>query len=128
MNRTIVTGDIVDRGPASLDVLDKFRHASNGRSLKGNHERKHVRSCRGEIRPGDSQRFARRKMGEEVYLDAVGFMVSLPHYRDLPEAFPVHGFYELGVSLEEQRRTVLVGTLSGEHYLEKHYSSQWYEL
>ncbi len=127
-DRVIALGDIVDRGPASLDVLDYFRHASDARSLKGNHERKHVRSYHGEINPADSQRFARREIGEEMYPDAVTFMDSLPHYIDLPEALLVHGFYEPGVALEEQRTTVLVGTMSGQHYLEKKYNKPWYDL
>ncbi len=50
-----------------------------------------------------------------------------PTYIDLPDALLVHGFYEPGVALEDQRETVIVGTLSGEEYLRKRWSWPWYE-
>jgi len=40
----------------------------------------------------------------------------------------VHGYLEPGVALEEQRDTVLCGTMSGDHYLQSQYPQPWYEL
>jgi serine/threonine protein phosphatase 1 len=40
----------------------------------------------------------------------------------------VHGCWEPGLPLEQQRDTVVIGTLSGEHLLSRRYDRPWYEL
>ena len=127
-DRIIALGDIVDRGPLTPVVLDFFRDTPSAQSLMGNHERKHVRSFDGEIPPALSQLITRQQIGESEYQRAVEFMSTLPRLLDLPEAILVHGFFEPGVPLSDQRDTVLIGTLSGEHYLCKHYERPWFEL
>jgi serine/threonine protein phosphatase 1 len=124
----IALGDVVDRGPDSPGVLDFFRKHGNARSLMGNHERKHVRSFRGEIEPALSQVLTRRQLGEERYPAAVALMATFPHFLELPEAILVHAFFEPGVPLAAQRDNVIVGTLSGDAYLKQHYDRPWYEL
>jgi serine/threonine protein phosphatase 1 len=124
----LALGDIVDRGPCSPEVLQFFRSRSTARSVMGNHERKHVRSCRGQTRPALSQIVTRHQIGEADYPDAVMFMDSLPRFLELPEAILVHGMFEPGIPLAQQKETVLVGTLSGEAYLAKKYQAPWYEL
>jgi serine/threonine protein phosphatase 1 len=94
----------------------------------GNHERKHVRSFRGEIEPALSQVITRRQLGEERYPAAVAFMQTFRAFVELPEAIVVHAFFEPGVPLPSQRDNVIIGTLSGQHYLEAHYDRPWYEL
>ena len=111
-DEVIALGDVVDRGPDSPGVLDILRTWPKARTLRGNHERKHIRSFRGEIAPARSQQITRIQFGEAAYPDAVAFMDTLPIYLDLPEALLVHGFWEPGVPLHQQRETVLVGTLS----------------
>ena len=131
----IALGDIVDRGPDFPGVLNFFRCACGSqdqkvrtaRSLMGNHERKHIRSARHEIKPALSQVLARAQFGDS-YPAALAFMESLPLLIDLPEATLVHGSIEPGVLLEEQRATVLCGTTSGEMYLRAHYDRPWQEL
>ena len=49
-DRVIAVGDFVDRGPSTPRVLDFFRGQPNTRAIQGNHERKHVRSARGEVK------------------------------------------------------------------------------
>lgn len=120
-------GDIVDRGPDSPRVLDFFDSAHNAMSLMGNHERKHVHSHAGRIRPALSQQITRRQIGEAGYDDACRMMDRFPRYIELPEAILVHGFYEPGIPLAEQRETVVVGTLSGEHRLQQQDRGAWYE-
>lgn len=124
----IALGDMVDRGPDSPRVLDFFCTRPNTRSLMGNHERKHLRSFRGEIRPALSQRITRQQLGEERYPEAVARMEGFPRFLELPEAIVVHGFFEPHVPLVEQPETVIVGTLSGERYLKEHYDRPWYEM
>lgn len=124
----IAIGDIVDRGPDSPNVLNFFRTHPNARSLMGNHERKHVRSFRGETKPAFSQLITRRQFGEAYYPEAVAYMETFPRFLELPEAILVHGFFEPKVPLVEQRDAVIIGILKGEFYLKKHYERPWYEL
>src|SRR5262249_26309232 len=100
----------------------------NASSIQGNHERKHVLSYHGKTPPALSQQIARRQFGEDRYPDAVAAMDSFPRFLELPEALLVHGFFEPGVALSAQRETVLVGTLTGESYLDRRLSVPWYEL
>ncbi len=123
----IALGDVVDRGPDSPGVLDILRTWPKARTLRGNHERKHIRSFRGEIAPARSQQITRIQFGEVAYPDAVAFMDTLPIYLDLPEALLVHGFWEPGVPLSQQRETVLVGTMSGQARLNFELSAEpWF--
>lgn len=123
----IALGDIVDRGPETPGVLDFFRQHSNARTLMGNHERKHIRSFRGELQPAASQIVSRQQLGA-TYLGAIQFMGTFPTSIDLPEAILVHGCFEAGVPLENQRDSVLCGTMGGEHYLSTKYDRPWYEM
>lgn len=127
-DRIIALGDIVDRGPDSPAVVDYFRSHSNASSLMGNHERKHIFSFRGEIEPARSQILARRQFTETLYPDAVGFMVGFPTFMELPEAILVHGFLEPDIPLEQQKETVLVGSMSGELHMKRRYERPWYQL
>jgi serine/threonine protein phosphatase 1 len=125
---TIISlGDMVDRGPETPRVLEFFRSQPNARSLMGNHELKHIRVARKEIQSGPAQTITRLQLGKS-YLDALEFMENLPFYIELPEAILVHAYLEPGIPLEQQRETVLCGTMVGDHYLHAHYSQPWYEL
>lgn len=123
----IALGDIVDRGPETPQVLDFFRRHPGARSLMGNHERKHVRAARGELKLSLSQVIT-RSQAREAYQDALQYMESFPTWIDLPEAILVHGYLEPGVPLEEQPATVLCGTMGGEKHLRTRYDQPWYEL
>ena len=128
----IAVGDLVDRGPDPAGVVRFFRDCSRARSVMGNHERKHVRWARGEIRPALSQRITRIQMGDDTWREAIPWMERLPLYIELPECIIVHGFWEPGVPLAAQRETVLCGTMSGMLYIEDRYERptgrRWYEL
>jgi serine/threonine protein phosphatase 1 len=124
----IALGDMVDRGPASPQVLAFFMSQPNAHSLMGNHERKHVRAYRGEVMPALSQIITRHQIGEERYPAAVAYMATLPPFLDLPEAILVHAFFEPGVALHMQRQTVIVGGMQGEAYLTQRLDRPWYEL
>lgn len=121
-------GDVVDRGPESLQVLEFFRKDPRARTLQGNHERKHVRSNRKEIAPALSQIITRQQFKDEAcYQESCDWMDHLPRYLEFDEAILVHGFLEPGVPLQQQRETILVGTLSGEKLMEGHGGIRWYE-
>jgi len=123
----IALGDILDRGPDSQRVLEFFRHHPNAFSLMGNHERKHIRSFKGETRPALSQRITRLQLGD-AYSGAVAYLKTFPYFLDLPEATLVHGFLEPNVPFSGQLETVTAGTIVGEDYLKKRYGFPWYEL
>lgn len=122
----IAVGDLFDRGPEPAAVLAFFQTTPGAHALMGNHERKHVRSWRGELPPAASQTITRQILGEAAYPAAVMFMEGLPRWCRLPEATIVHGFWEPGVPLEMQREDVLVGTLVGEAYLKARGCWPWY--
>jgi serine/threonine protein phosphatase 1 len=125
----ISVGDLVDRGPGSVRVLRFFRDMGNARAIMGNHERKHIRAARGETEPAKSQLITRVQFGEDEYPAALDYMASLPSYLQLDQVDIVHGFFEAGVPLEGQRPTVIIGTMSGEQYLEKRFDHRpWYTL
>jgi len=124
----IAIGDIIDRGSDSPKVMNFFMTYSNTQSVMGNHERKHLRSFRREIRPALSQLITRHQFGDDRYSQLCAYINSFPRFLDLPEAILVHGFFEPSVPLTEQRETVIFGTLGGEVYLKQHYHRPWYEL
>ncbi len=123
----IAIGDFVDRGPDSPRVLDFFRTQPNALALQGNHERKHIRSSRGEVKAALSQRITRQQLGD-AYTNALTFFAALPLYLEFPEAHVAHGYWEPGLPIAEQRETVLAGTMGGEKHLRENYDRPWYEL
>ncbi len=126
----IALGDVVDRGPASPQTLLFLRQRPLTQVLMGNHERKHVRHARGELKLANSQRITIAQFAEQNldYAAAVDYMAGLPLYLELPQAILVHGYLEPDVPLPQQRATVLAGTMGGDNYLTKQYDRPWYEL
>lgn len=102
----VSVGDCVDRGPETPAVLDFFQKTPNAFLIMGNHERKHVRAGRHEVKLAQSQQISKIQFGE-TYPDALAFMDTLPLYLDLPDALVVHGYFEPGLVLSQQRSTVL---------------------
>ncbi len=125
-DKIIAIGDIVDRGPSSEKVLEFFRDTPRATSIMGNHERKHIRSARGETRAARSQEIVKAQLGDR-YEDWLSFMETLPRDKELRDAILVHGMFEPGVPLKKQRDTVVIGTLTGEAYMRRHYCEPWYD-
>ncbi len=122
----ISLGDFVDRGPETPQVLEFFRQTPNARALMGNHERKHVRAARGEVKLAISQHISRQQIGDG-YQDAVSWMGNLPLFLELPDAILVHGYLEPGLPLSEQNPSVVCGTMGGDKILRERYERPWYE-
>lgn len=123
----IARGELIDRGPAPQRVLSFFQTQANARAILGNHERKHLRWSQGRVEPSAAQVITRLQFGA-AYPDIIPYLATLPPYMELPEVLLVHGFFEPGVALEAQRENVLIGTMTGEHYLRHRYLRPWYEL
>ena len=123
----VSVGDCVDRGPGTPAVMKFFQEKPNALLIMGNHERKHVRANRHEVKLARSQKISRIQFGE-TYPEALMFMGGLPLYLDLPDALVVHGYFEPGLSLSQQHATVLCGTMGGDKHLRAQFDRPWYEL
>jgi serine/threonine protein phosphatase 1 len=115
-------GDLVDRGPGSVEVVRLFRSRPGAIALMGNHERKHVRGILSY-----SQEITRLQFGEE-YDDLCRWMTSLPYYLETDSASIVHAAMVPGLPLARQREEVLCGSTSGERELTRLFGERpWYE-
>jgi len=123
----VSVGDCVDRGPGTPAVMKFFQENPNALLIMGNHERKHVRANRHEVKLARSQKISQIQFGE-TYPDALAFMGGLPLFLDLPDAWVVHGYFEPGLPLSQQHATVLCGTMGGDKFLRKQFDRPWYEL
>lgn len=123
----ISVGDFVDRGPETPQVLNYFQQTPNTHALMGNHERKHVRAARHEVKLSISQQISRQQLGDS-YSDAVAWMSTLPLHIELAEAVVVHGYLEPGIPLTQQNPSVVCGTMGGDKILRERYDRPWYEL
>lgn len=54
----IAIGDMLDRGPETPQVVDFFLNTPIARAIMGNHERKHVRAARHEVKLSLSQQIS----------------------------------------------------------------------
>lgn len=125
----VAVGDLVDRGPDSRSPVEFFRNTPNGKTVLGNHERKHIRWFHGEITPAVSMEIARSQFDKQSYLETIKFMKSLPVFIELPEAIVVHAFWEPGLSLLDQKEHVLVGVANAEKYIQDVCRNRpWWEL
>jgi hypothetical protein len=123
----LAVGDIVDRGPETPQVLNFFQQTPNARALMGNHERKHVRAAKHEVKLSISQQISRQQLGDS-YSDAVAWMSTLPLFVEREEAVIVHGYLEPGIPLAQQNPSVVCGTMGGDKILRERYDRPWYEL
>jgi predicted phosphodiesterase len=126
-DEVIGIGDIVDRGPETPQVVDFFRTTPNAMAIMGNHERKHVRAARHEVKLSISQQISQVQFGP-AYPKALEWMSGLPLYIELEHAIVVHGYFEPGIPLEKQNPSVVCGTMGGDHILRQRYDRPWYEL
>jgi serine/threonine protein phosphatase 1 len=111
----VSVGDIVDRGPKSLEVYHYFKSRKNALVLMGNHERKHLSGGLNY-----AQEIVKLQFNNE-YEEFLTWAKSLRYYRDAGEAFIVHAAFEHDQPIENQREDVLCGSTSGDRYLQKKY-------
>ncbi len=108
-DQLVAVGDLVDRGPRSLDVVRFFAaDPERRRAVLGNHEEKHLRGDRTE-QQDPSGRVLRREVTAAEYDEMRRYFATLPLWLDLPEALVVHAGLEPGTALAEQTPKVLTG-------------------
>jgi serine/threonine protein phosphatase 1 len=118
----ISVGDVVDRGPRPLEVIELFRSRARSLVLMGNHERKHVREVFSY-----AQRITRLQLGTH-YAECVAWMKALPYYHETPEIRVVHAAMVPVIPLADQDEDVLAGTTSGDHKLAARFAEGfWHE-
>jgi serine/threonine protein phosphatase 1 len=119
----VSVGDVVDRGPASVEVVQFLRARPNTIVLTGNHERKHIRGVLSY-----AQEITRAQF-REGYANAVEWMKTLPYYLELDDAIVVHAALIPGVPLAAQREEILCGSTVGEQDLQRTLGDRrWHEL
>lgn len=123
----IALGDILDRGPDSLGVSRFFLQNPAAASIMGNHEHKHILAFDGRIQPALSQKLARQQFNAADYAALIQALRQFPLYLELPWALLVHGAFEPGVALDDQKPSVLLGTARGEAYLKRERPRPWYD-
>ena len=80
-------GDVVDRGPETPQVVDFFRTTPNAMAIMGNHERKHVRAARHEVKLSISQQISQVQFGP-AYPEALVVDVRLTAYYRIGAGHP----------------------------------------
>ncbi len=105
----ISVGDLVDRGPKSLEVVRFFAaDPEHRRAVLGNHEAKHLLG-RFEDGQDPSGRITRRQLSQSAYQELLTFARRLPLWLDLDEVTIVHAGLQPGLPLAEQDERVLTG-------------------
>jgi serine/threonine protein phosphatase 1 len=119
----IPVGDIVDRGPKSVQVFDFFQSRKNAVVLMGNHERKHVRDVLSL-----SQKITRSQF-DRNYTKARSWMSTLPYFYEDNDVIVVHAALQPDVSMKDQQEEILCGTMSGERRLKLLLNGEkWFEV
>lgn len=116
----VAVGDIIDRGPDSVKVYDFFRNRANSKVVMGNHERKHLNQVLHYGQQIVKLQFADR------YQEFLDWVSQLDYYYETPEAIVVHGGFEDGIPLNEQKQEVLCASTAGEKHLTKQYGTEQY--
>lgn len=119
----ISVGDIVDRGPKSLQVFDFFQARKNAVVLMGNHERKHI------FGPMSlAQKITRQALGKDYARIRVE-MKNFPYYYENNDVVVVHAALLPGMPLPEQKEEILCGTMGGMRQLSHRLNrKKWYEI
>jgi serine/threonine protein phosphatase 1 len=98
----ISVGDMVDRGPGSMETARFFRDAPNAMAVLGNHERKLSGAMKGTIQPAWSQMHTMTAIPDHEYGQWVEYFDSLPAVMETPHTIITHARLDPAVSLPEQ--------------------------
>ena len=126
-DKIIALGDLVDRGPDSMEVVHFFTTHKNAACILGNHEAKHINIFWGTLKPAPSQQLVIQKITTLEHAEMVNYFESLPQYLELDNAIIIHGMLEPDIPLKQQQKKVLIGATAGELLFKRKYEKPWYE-
>lgn len=119
----ISVGDLIDRGPKSIDLFHFFKNRKNAINILGNHERKHLRGILSY-----SQEIVKVQFGNE-YESLIEWLKTLPYFHETEDAIIVHAAVEHNLEMCQQKENVMSGSTSGDKYLQKKYGEEyWYDF
>ncbi len=115
-DQIISIGDIVDRGPYPLRAVKFFSNTPHARSLMGNREHKHILASEGRMEYARSRLITREQLGD-AYDEAIAYFRTMPTGIELDEAYLLHGYWEPGVSFDQQTKAIRLGHPEGDERL-----------
>jgi bis(5'-nucleosyl)-tetraphosphatase (symmetrical) len=104
-DRLILLGDLVDRGPDSLAVVQRAIDL-NLESLMGNHEHKFVKWYRSQGSRVDV--YDRKDYYANLTDQQIQYIMNMPTYIELDDVIAVHAGLKPGILLSNQRRDDLM--------------------
>src|SRR5208282_120539 len=104
-DRLILLGDLIDRGPESLAVLEKARKM-DVECVMGNHEHKFVKWYRSQGSRVDV--YDRRDYYSKMSDEDVQYIVNMPTYIELEDVIIVHAGLKPGILLSNQTKDDLM--------------------
>ncbi len=105
MDRLILLGDLVDRGPDSQAVLQRAINL-NLECVMGNHEHKFVKWFRSQGSRVDV--YDRKDYYTKLTDQQINYIINMPTYIELDDVIAVHAGLKPGVLLSEQRKDDLM--------------------
>jgi len=126
-DRLISLGDIINKGPAPEEVFEFLTRRPGTLILMGNHEVRHWEGAADGDREALPERITRAQFSVGGYRRFLETAKKFPLYEELPEALLVHGYFEPGLPLKQQKPHVLVGRERGRLRLVDRDLWPWYD-
>jgi diadenosine tetraphosphatase ApaH/serine/threonine PP2A family protein phosphatase len=104
-DRLILLGDLIDRGPDSLAVVQKAR-AMNLECVMGNHEHKFVKWFRSQGSRVDV--YDRKDYYSKFSDEDLNYIINMPTYIELENVVVVHAGLKPGIALSNQTKDDLM--------------------
>ena len=122
----ISIGDLLDRGPNPIEVVDFFQKKHNAHAIMGNHEDKHIRIFDRQLEPAFSQQICIEQLGKN-YTKSIEYFRTLPLFMERKEYVLVHAGYLPQIPLSQQpRNTLLRGRMPWmENNYDKRFGGWW---
>lgn len=105
VDRFILLGDLIDRGPDSVGVVRKAREL-NLECVMGNHEHKFVKWFRSQGSRVDV--YDRRDYYSKLDDQDINYIINMPTYIELDDVIVVHAGVKPGISLSNQSKDDLM--------------------
>ena len=109
-DKIIALGDILDRGPNPVKVMEFFSCNPQASSIRGNHEHKHILINQGIVQPSISQKITCNQFSLKAYENLINNILQFPLSIETDSAILLHGAFEPYVNLSDQKPAILLGT------------------